>query len=572
MLNRQISFGDPTGPPKDYIGAWLDTIGMGVYKDVFTREGYDRLESVEHLTEEDLDAINVKKGHIKVILKNLPSSSFFNPYAQGSTTGLHPNMSSAGAGAAGFGGMSASPFYSGSGGFKAAIPKLAKKPSNQSKSHENNDVTSTSDGDTQKKAGRGRPKKTEEEKQKAKEALIERDENGKEKEKEPAKKRGRPKKGEERERPVSKMVKRQKSLVAKPINIGTPAPFSAQLGFGYRPSMAMAVPLGMGMGMGMGMPIAMSMDGFTSHPHAHMHTPITPLIHHQMQQKALSGNIISKNGSEAGIATAGLKPTLSMVDRMIDPNSNTSASVLAEEEHSNRQADTPSKSSKKNGKNFKDTANNNNNNNISINDIDIRETTNSTDSLNNNINNNNNPNNMNVSRSQLQSGSVLGFASRLPMSTPMATNGMYPRVQWNIPGQPTLYGPIGPMGGAQFNVGPSPIPSGVCSNLSRRESLKVEKSLMKEAKAAEKEAKRIAQETAKMNKKLEKDEALKAKKAEEEAERLKKLEQKEKDRLEKEKLFEIQKMLKQRELEVKELSKIKIEAIKQKEKEKKRKN
>jgi len=52
------------------VGKWLDSINMGQYTEVFFKNGFDQLENVGNITEEDLKQMKVALGHIKIILSS----------------------------------------------------------------------------------------------------------------------------------------------------------------------------------------------------------------------------------------------------------------------------------------------------------------------------------------------------------------------------------------------------------------------------------------------------------------------------------------------------------------------
>ncbi|KNC82494.1 hypothetical protein SARC_05220 [Sphaeroforma arctica JP610] len=55
--------------------AWLEGLNLKQYYDAFLDEGYDQFDAIVDITEDELaNTLNVKKGHVKVLLKNLPTA------------------------------------------------------------------------------------------------------------------------------------------------------------------------------------------------------------------------------------------------------------------------------------------------------------------------------------------------------------------------------------------------------------------------------------------------------------------------------------------------------------------
>eukprot|EP00122_Pirum_gemmata_P002423 Pgem_evm1s2180 len=61
------------------VSDWLDNLKLPEYKEVFQKYGFDRLEAVAEITADDLASINVKKGHINLIMKQLPKKVYSIP-------------------------------------------------------------------------------------------------------------------------------------------------------------------------------------------------------------------------------------------------------------------------------------------------------------------------------------------------------------------------------------------------------------------------------------------------------------------------------------------------------------
>ena len=67
------------------IAAWLDGLGLGQYATVFDANAID-METLPHLTEADLEKVNVALGHRKRILRAIAALTNGN---LGTTAGLH---------------------------------------------------------------------------------------------------------------------------------------------------------------------------------------------------------------------------------------------------------------------------------------------------------------------------------------------------------------------------------------------------------------------------------------------------------------------------------------------------
>ena len=73
------------------IAAWLDGLGLGQYATVFDANAID-METLPHLTEADLEKVNVALGHRKRILRAIAALTNGN---FGTTAGLHPQTMAA---------------------------------------------------------------------------------------------------------------------------------------------------------------------------------------------------------------------------------------------------------------------------------------------------------------------------------------------------------------------------------------------------------------------------------------------------------------------------------------------
>jgi len=54
---------------REQVRAWFKQMVLSEYSDLFIENGYDRLDVIVELTDEELKQLGVKSGHVKVILK-----------------------------------------------------------------------------------------------------------------------------------------------------------------------------------------------------------------------------------------------------------------------------------------------------------------------------------------------------------------------------------------------------------------------------------------------------------------------------------------------------------------------
>jgi len=56
---------------KNEVKEWLKTLSLSEYYDNFINNGYDRMDIITDLNEQDLEKLNIKIGHVKIILKSI---------------------------------------------------------------------------------------------------------------------------------------------------------------------------------------------------------------------------------------------------------------------------------------------------------------------------------------------------------------------------------------------------------------------------------------------------------------------------------------------------------------------